>query len=48
LGFHAKVAVIIADTWKTAPFVGLLVLAGLQVIPREVCFDRTSDSAWPG
>jgi multiple sugar transport system permease protein len=35
-GFHAKVAVIIADTWKTAPFVGLLVLAGLQMIPREV------------
>jgi multiple sugar transport system permease protein len=35
-GFHAKVAVIIADTWKTAPFVGLLVLAGLQVIPRDV------------
>jgi multiple sugar transport system permease protein len=35
-GFHAKLAVIIADTWKTAPFVGLLVLAGLQVIPREV------------
>lgn len=35
-GFHAKVAVIIADTWKTAPFIGLLVLAGLQVIPSEV------------
>ncbi len=35
-GFHAKVAVIIADTWKTAPFIGLLVLAGLQVIPTEV------------
>lgn len=35
-GFHAKLAVIIADTWKTAPFIGLLVLAGLQVIPREV------------
>jgi multiple sugar transport system permease protein len=35
-GFHAKVAVIIADTWKTAPFVGLLVLAGLQTIPRDV------------
>jgi multiple sugar transport system permease protein len=29
-------AVIIADTWKTAPFIGLLVLAGLQVIPEEV------------
>ncbi len=35
-GFHAKVAVIIADTWKTAPFIGLLALAGLQLIPREV------------
>ncbi|NUR83998.1 MAG: sugar ABC transporter permease, partial [Nonomuraea sp.] len=31
-GFQAKVAVIVADTWKTAPFVGLLVLAGLQLI----------------
>ncbi|UXY25384.1 carbohydrate ABC transporter permease [Streptomyces sp. HUAS TT20] len=35
-GFHAKVAVIIAEVWKTAPFIGLLVLAGLQVIPEEV------------
>ncbi|MGW7381785.1 carbohydrate ABC transporter permease [Streptomyces sp. NPDC054794] len=35
-GFHAKVAVIIAEVWKTAPFIGLLVLAGLQVIPKEV------------
>jgi len=35
-GFHAKIAVIIADVWKTAPFVGLLVLAGLQVIPGDV------------
>ncbi|WP_310722986.1 sugar ABC transporter permease [Streptomyces sp. N2A] len=35
-GFHAKLAVIIADVWKTAPFIGLLVLAGLQVIDREV------------
>ncbi|MEU6775462.1 sugar ABC transporter permease [Streptomyces sp. NPDC046759] len=35
-GFHAKVAVIIAEVWKTAPFIGLLVLAGLQVIPNEV------------
>jgi multiple sugar transport system permease protein len=35
-GFPAKIAVLIADTWKTAPFVGLLVLAGLQVIPTEV------------
>ncbi|MGG7575843.1 carbohydrate ABC transporter permease [Streptomyces sirii] len=35
-GFHAKVAVIIADVWKTAPFIGLLVLAGLQVIDKAV------------
>lgn len=35
-GFQAKIAVIIADTWKTAPFIGLLVLAGLQLIPGEV------------
>jgi multiple sugar transport system permease protein len=35
-GFSAKIAVIIADVWKTAPFIGLLVLAGLQVIPKEV------------
>ncbi len=35
-GVQAQLAVIIADTWKTAPFIGLLVLAGLQVIPEEV------------
>ncbi|MBC6460907.1 carbohydrate ABC transporter permease [Actinomadura sp. HBU206391] len=35
-GFQAKLAIIIAETWKTAPFIGLLVLAGLQMIPREV------------
>jgi multiple sugar transport system permease protein len=35
-GWQAKLAVVIADTWKTAPFIGLLVLAGLQVIPNDV------------
>jgi len=35
-GWQAKLAIVIADTWKTAPFIGLLVLAGLQVIPAEV------------
>jgi multiple sugar transport system permease protein len=35
-GWPAKVAVIVADTWKTAPFIGLLVLAGLQLIPQEM------------
>jgi len=32
----SQAAVIIADTWKTAPFIGLLTLAGLQTIPAEV------------
>src|SRR3954447_23553816 len=32
----AKFAIIIADVWKTAPFMALLILAGLQLIPKEV------------
>ena len=35
-GWQSVLSVIIADTWKTAPFIGLLVLAGLQTIPGEV------------
>lgn len=35
-GFAPQVAVIIAEVWKTAPFIGLLVLAGMQLIPEEV------------
>src|SRR5829696_8589977 len=33
---HALVVMIIADVWKTAPFMALLLLAGLQVIPNEI------------
>ena len=32
----ARLAVIIADVWKTTPFMALLILAGLQMIPRDV------------
>jgi ABC-type sugar transport system permease subunit len=32
----AWVPVILADVWKTTPFVALLLLAGLQQIPREL------------
>lgn len=46
-GWHAKFAVMIADTWKTAPFIGLLVLAGLQVIPRDVYEAARVDGASP-
>lgn len=47
-GFQAKLAVIIADVWKTAPFVGLLVLAGLQIISNDVYEAARVDgaSAW--
>ena len=40
--------VLIADTWKTAPFIGLLVLAGLQIIPADVYEAARVDgaSAW--
>ncbi|ASU81073.1 sugar ABC transporter permease [Actinopolyspora erythraea] len=41
----SKIAVITAEVWKTAPFVGLLVLAGLQVISREVHEAATVDGA---
>jgi multiple sugar transport system permease protein len=33
---EALIVMIIADVWKTAPFMALLLLAGLQVIPNEI------------
>src|SRR3954452_5733103 len=33
---QALIVMIIADTWKTAPFMALLLLAGLQVIPGDI------------
>jgi multiple sugar transport system permease protein len=44
----ARFAVIIADVWKTTPFIALLILAGLQVIPDEVYEAAKVDgaSAW--
>ena len=32
----ALIVIIIADVWKTAPFMALLILAGLQTIPGEI------------
>ncbi|MBB3115644.1 carbohydrate ABC transporter permease [Corynebacterium bovis] len=32
----ARAAVIVADVWKTAPFMALLILAGLQMVPQGV------------
>jgi multiple sugar transport system permease protein len=33
---YALLVIILADVWKTAPFMALLLLAGLQVIPGEI------------
>jgi multiple sugar transport system permease protein len=33
---EALIVMIVADVWKTAPFMALLLLAGLQVIPGEI------------
>lgn len=38
-------AIIIADTWKTTPFMALLILAGLQLIPEEVYEAARMDGA---
>jgi multiple sugar transport system permease protein len=32
----ARFAVVVADVWKTTPFIALLILAGLQIIPADV------------
>src|SRR5215210_5100983 len=33
---YALIVIILADVWKTAPFMALLILAGLQVITTEI------------
>jgi multiple sugar transport system permease protein len=47
-GWPARWAVVIADSWKTTPFIALLILAGLQVIPDDVYEAARVDgaSAW--
>ncbi|HEX2414478.1 MAG TPA: sugar ABC transporter permease [Thermoleophilaceae bacterium] len=45
---YAMAVMIFADVWKTAPFMALLILAGLQVIPEDVYDASKVDgaSAW--
>jgi len=33
---YALIIIILADVWKTSPFIALLLLAGLQVIPDDI------------
>ena len=42
---QALIVMILADTWKTAPFMALLLLAGLQVIPSEIYEAAKMDGA---
>lgn len=41
----SKFAIIFSDVWKTAPFVALLLLAGLQIIPEELYDSAKVDGA---
>lgn len=43
----AKAILILADIWKTAPYVSLMVLAGLQGIPRSLLEAADIDGAGP-
>jgi len=40
-------ALVVADAWKTTPFVALILLAGLQGVPREVLEAARVDGAGP-
>lgn len=42
---HAMLTIIIADVWKTTPFMALLLLAGLQTIPNSLIEAATIDGA---
>ena len=44
-GFSAFVALVIADVWKTRPFVAIILLAGLQAIPKEIYYQAVIDRA---
>jgi multiple sugar transport system permease protein len=46
--YWAMFSIVFADVWKTAPFVALLLLAGLQTIPQELYEAGRVDgaSAW--
>jgi multiple sugar transport system permease protein len=41
------VALIAAEVWKTSPFVSLIILAGLQMVPKELYESAEMDGAGP-
>ena len=43
----AMFAVLIVDIWKTTPFMALLILAGLQMLPHEIYEAAKLDGVYP-
>ena len=43
----AMIAVIIVDVWKTTPFMALLILSGLQIIPKDIYENTKIDGVHP-
>ena len=43
----AMVALIVADVWKTTPFISIILLAGLQSIPKDLYEAHAIDGAKP-
>jgi trehalose/maltose transport system permease protein len=43
----AMIAVLLVDVWKTTPFMALLMLAGLQMIPRDMYESARIDGIHP-
>ena len=44
---RAMFALILADVWKTTPFIAVILLAGLQAIPQDLYEARSIDGATP-
>lgn len=45
--FTATVALVVADVWKTTPFISILLLAGLQSIPHDLYEAYSLEGATP-
>jgi trehalose/maltose transport system permease protein len=43
----AMIAVLIVDVWKTTPFMALLILAGLQMVPKDIYEAAEIDGVHP-
>ena len=44
---YSMIAVVAVDTWKTVPFMSLLILAGLQMVPNDVYEAAEIDGVHP-